>query len=199
VLNLLLIISFPLISFYDNPYVENKQDDAITFKPWQSHVAAIGIMTTWVINMIHVGKIPKFGIYVQMLLAVGSNLFNFLVAFYSLVIAFALSFVVLFPSQASLNNFLTAPIKVLAMMTGELEYNSLFYPMNQIITLDLNSTNGNGTISFVEKELDYAVTPQILLAVFVIIVSIVIMNLLIGEAGIFYCRNCLIIHIFYSH
>jgi hypothetical protein len=198
---MLLITSFPLISFHGFQHAQNVLTGdtvlaGVTVSDWQFHVAAIGIIITWVINLFLVGKIPKFGKYVHMMTAVASNLFNFFVAYVSLVIAFALSFVVLFPSQTSLDNFLTAPIKIIAMMTGELEYNSIIYPSNQIITMDLNGAHGNGSIKSEVRPLDYPITGQVLLAVFVIIVSIVIMNLLIGTPGMFHCRNSLILSMF---
>ena len=83
----------------------------VTITTWQYHVAAIGIFITWIINMLMVGKIPRFGKYVQMLKTVGSNFFSFFVAYSSLVMAFALSFNVLFPAEESFGFFLTSFIK----------------------------------------------------------------------------------------
>jgi hypothetical protein len=182
VLNMMTIMSFPLISFHNNPF----DKDGIVVASWQYHVAAIGIIITWVLNMFLVGKIPKFGKYVQMLIAVGSNFFNFFVAYFSLVIAFSLSFVVLFPGESSFGDFLTSPIKVLVMMTGELEYNDLYYPMGQNITLNINDIdeggNVHGIIEDVPQKQVFPFTGHVLLAIFIVIVSIVIMNLLFGMA-----------------
>ncbi len=181
ILNLMTIVSFPLISFHQNPF----GDEPTTVSSWQFHVAGIGAVITWVLNMFLVGKIPKFGKYVQMLIAVGWNFFNFFVAYFSLVVAFALAFVVLFPSEISFSNFVTAPIKVLVMMTGEIDYNSLYYPTNQKINLSVDangSLTGQGAIEEVPANQIFPLTGHFLLAVFIVIVSIVIMNLLFGMA-----------------
>jgi hypothetical protein len=179
---MLTIVSFPLISFLHDPF----HPKGIVLFSWQYHVAALGVISVWVLNMFFVGKIPKFGKYVQMLIAVGSNFFNFFVAYFSLVIAFSLCFVVLFPTETSFSDFLTAPIKVLVMMTGELEYNDLYYPMGQNITLNLNDIdalgNVHGIIEEVEQKQVFPFTGHVLLTLFIVIVSIIIMNLLFGMA-----------------
>ena len=90
-------------------------------------------------------------------------------------------------------------MKTLVMMTGELEYNDLYYPTSE--KLDLNGTyvilhhpkndsDGNVTkaklrdVNISEKTISqiFPFTPHILLALFVALVSIVIMNLLFGIA-----------------
>ena len=61
-IDLLLIISFLLISFHSNPFTENP----ITMSLWQWHMAAIGCFFTWLQMMFLIGKLPRFGKYVQM-------------------------------------------------------------------------------------------------------------------------------------
>ena len=157
----------------------------VTITTCQYHVAAIGIFITWIINMLMVGKIPTLGKYVQMLKTVGSNFFSFFVAYSSLVMAFALSFHVLFPAEESFGFFLTSFIKTIVMMTGELGYNSLYYPEE----LELNMTLADNASGIVHGEILqetrsmlFPLTPHLLLALFLALVSIVIMNLLFGIA-----------------
>jgi len=50
-----------------------------------------------------IGRLPTFGIYVQMFTTVAKNFSRFLAAYVCLLVAFALSFTVLFPNYQSFN------------------------------------------------------------------------------------------------
>ena len=65
---------------------------------WQHHAAAVGVFLVWVYLMLMIGRLPTFGIYVQMFTTVAKNFSRFLFAYMSLLVAFALSFCVLFPN-----------------------------------------------------------------------------------------------------
>ena len=76
-------------------------------------------------------------------------------------------------------------------MLGELEYNELYYPKDQVISLNLSSgiINGStlggivtGSIEEMTKSQFFPVTAHLLVLFFVVLVSIVIMNLLFGLA-----------------
>merc|ERR1719323_1112823 len=71
-----------------------------------------------------------------MLKTVGGNFVNFFLAYCSLVLAFALSFNVLFPEEEAFVHPISSFMKTLVMMTGELEYNDLYYPISE--KLDFN-------------------------------------------------------------
>ena len=60
-IDLILIFSFPLISFHQDPFVE-----VFSMKLWQFHMAAAGSFLSWLQMMFLIGKLPKFGKYVQM-------------------------------------------------------------------------------------------------------------------------------------
>lgn len=75
----------------------------------------------------------------------------------------------------------------LVMMTGELEYNDLYYPTSEKI--ELNMTMANNASGIVQGEIQeetrsmlFPFTPHLLIALFLALVSIVIMNLLFGIA-----------------
>lgn len=185
VLNLMTILSFPLISFHFNPFGFGPEDP--TFSSWQFHAAGIGVLTTWILQMFLIGKVPRFGKYVQMLLNVGWSFFNFFVAYISLILGFGLSFVVLFPKEVAFVEALSAPIKVLVMMTGEIEYNDLYYPQRDTIFLNITQTNNSEThgIGYIDDEdipQYFPITAHAILTIFIIVVAIVIMNLLFGMA-----------------
>ena len=69
--------------------------------------------------MLMIGRLPLFGIYVQMFTTVAKNFFKFLAAYFCLLIAFALSFAVLFPNYQSFNG--NALVKVLVIEPTFLE------------------------------------------------------------------------------
>ena len=80
-----------------------------------------------------------------------------------------------------------APIKVLVMMTGEIEYNDLYYPRDNVLafnmTKDENGTfQGNGAIDEHSSAQYFPLTAHFILTVFIVVIAIVIMNLLFGIA-----------------
>ena len=60
-IDMVLIISFPLISIHSNPFSQE-----IMVAQWQFHAAAIGCFMAWLQMMFLIGKLPRFGKYVQM-------------------------------------------------------------------------------------------------------------------------------------
>ena len=112
--------------------------------------------------MLMIGRLPTFGIYVQMFTTVAKNFAKFLAAYFCLLVAFALSFCVLFPNYQSFNVALPAAIvKTLVMMAGEIEYENFIYE------------NGDALFSF---------TGHLMILIFTVLVSIILMNLLVGLA-----------------
>ena len=109
-LSLLILFTFPFISLHIVPGTHDKNTHVIV-RLYQYHIAAIGILFTWLVNMINVAHNPVLGSYVQMLVKISFNFFKFFIACFSLVIAFGCSFSILFPREASLNNMMSSPLK----------------------------------------------------------------------------------------
>lgn len=76
---------------------------------WQHHIAALGIFFTWLELMMLVGRFPMFGLYIQMLTKVAANFVKFLLAYSCLLIAFALSFTLLFPQYPAFRSVILSP------------------------------------------------------------------------------------------
>ena len=73
----------------------------------------------------------------------------------------------------------------MVMMTGEIEYNDLYYPQRQRIVLNKTPGAEQDFTGYLQEEdlpQNFPFTAHIVLAIFIIIVSIVIMNLLFGMA-----------------
>lgn len=108
-----------------------------------------------------VGRFPMFGLYVQMFTKVAKNFAKFLLAYCCLLIAFGLSFGVLFNSYPAFKSVPWTLLKMITMMSGELEFEDIFY--------------GDFRIQFPG-------TSHALFLAFVVLVTIILTNLLVGLA-----------------
>ena len=83
------------------------------------------------------------------------------------------------------DNTATCMVKVLVMMTGEVNYNDIYYrPYETLVhqpTL-MDPTKNETYINVAAESLMFPVTAHIVLACFVIFVTIIMMNLLVGIA-----------------
>ena len=98
-----LIISVVLISFHQDPFGE-----IVVLKPFQYHAAAMGVFTTWFVQMLLMRRIPKVGMFIEMLWPVSATFFQFFVGYGYLLAAFACSFYILFPDKYAFKNGLPA-------------------------------------------------------------------------------------------
>lgn len=112
--------------------------------------------------MMIVGRFPMFGLYVQMFTKVAVNFAKFLLAYCCLLIAFGLSFGVLFSSYPAFKSIFWTMLKTITMMAGELEFEDIFY----------NS----------DVPIQFPVTSHGMFFAFVLLVTIILTNLLVGLA-----------------
>lgn len=129
---------------------------------WQHHVAALGIFITWLELLMIVGRFPAFGVYIQMFTTVAVNFSKFLMAYMCLLIAFSLSFGVLLSRYKSFKEPTWTLLKTIIMMSGELEYEDVFFDD--------------------EAPIIYPVTAHIMYLAFVLLVTIILTNLMVGLA-----------------
>ncbi|XP_076256107.1 transient receptor potential cation channel subfamily A member 1-like [Rhynchophorus ferrugineus] len=132
---------------------------------WQIHLGAFALMFAWTNMMFLVGQLPMFGPYVEMFHKVLSEFFKLLLVYSSLLVGYTISFCIFFPNTAAFANPIIGFLTVLVMMTGD---------MNFDILLDHNN----------EQSSSYLAKPgaQIMYTFFLVFVSIVLMNLLMGIA-----------------
>ncbi|EEB19032.1 transient receptor potential channel pyrexia, putative [Pediculus humanus corporis] len=133
---------------------------SLKFVTWQHHIAVFGIFFNWIELMVLIGRFPMFGLYVQMFTKGAVNFGKFLLAYFCLLAAFSFSFRMLFPKYPSFNSTINSIVKIVAMMTGELEFEDIFF----------NS----------EDPLYYPGTSHIFFLFFTLIVTVVLTNLLVG-------------------
>ncbi|CAH2094669.1 unnamed protein product [Euphydryas editha] len=130
---------------------------------WQHDVAAITIFFCWLELMMIIGRFPTFGLYVQMFTTVTVNFATFLLAYSCLLIAFGLAFSVLFSNYPAFH-LPAGLVKTVMMMSGELEYEDIFYN---------NCTN---------SQIHYPLTAHGMFLIFVLLVTVILTNLLVGLA-----------------
>ncbi|XP_076637363.1 transient receptor potential channel pyrexia-like [Colletes latitarsis] len=131
-------------------------------RDWQHHVAALGILLIWIELMMVVGRFPMFGLYIQMFTQVSINFFKFLGAYMCLIIGFSLGFSVLHKNYKSFTNPLVGLLKTIVMLSGELEFEDVFFDDDAPIL--------------------YSGTAHLMLLSFVILVTVILTNLMMGLA-----------------
>lgn len=129
---------------------------------WQYHVAALDILLIWIELMMVIGRFPMFGLYIQMFTQVSINFFKFLGAYICLIIGFSLGFSVLHRNYESFNDPLIALLKTIVMMSGELEFEDIFFSSKSPIL--------------------YSGTAHLMFLSFVILVTVILTNLMMGLA-----------------
>ncbi|KAM3962525.1 LOW QUALITY PROTEIN: transient receptor potential channel pyrexia [Aphomia sociella] len=130
---------------------------------WQHDVAAITIFFCWLELMMIIGRFPTFGLYVQMFTTVTVNFATFLMAYSCLLVAFGLAFSVLFSNYPAFH-LPAGLVKTVMMMSGELEYEDIFYN---------NCTN---------SQIQYPLTAHGMFLIFVLLITVILTNLLVGLA-----------------
>ncbi|XP_025992946.2 transient receptor potential channel pyrexia [Solenopsis invicta] len=130
---------------------------------WVLHSISIAILLSWMQMMLLIGRVPMWGYYALMFSTVLKNILKVLLAFGYLIIGFALSFAVLFYGDDQFHNLWRSIIRTVVMMMGEYDYDDLFDTKN-------------------DKNTFLPVTTRIVFVVFIMLVSIVLINLTIGLA-----------------
>lgn len=107
------------------------------------------------------GQLPLLGSYVAMYTKVQHEFLKLFAAYLCLLIGFAISFCVIFPAKDQFANPLISFMKVLVMMTGELEFEEIF---------------------FSEESTTLTYSAHFIFIIFLLFATVVLMNLLVGIA-----------------
>lgn len=132
---------------------------------WQNHIGAFAVLLGWTNLMLMIGQLPVFDVYVAMYTKVQGEFAKLFMAYSCMLIGFTISFCVIFPSSSSFANPFMGFITVLVMMIGE-----------QDLSLLINDPDGKDPPFLLE------ISAQITFVLFLIFVTIILMNLLVGIA-----------------
>ncbi|PAA94850.1 hypothetical protein BOX15_Mlig019356g1 [Macrostomum lignano] len=138
---------------------------------WQWNVGAIGILVAWLNLVLFIRKMPRFGIYVVMFTDVFATFSRFFLVFFLFVVSFSLTFFVLLQNQIAFSSMAKTLLKTSVMMIGEFEYTSIFD--EQFNPENLYSP---------DSQVFYDASSYLVFAFFMVVMSIIIMNLLVGLA-----------------
>lgn len=150
---------------------------------WQWLLAALCIFFGWINLLFMIRKMPRFGIFVVMFVDIVKTFFRFFPVFVLFIIAFSSSFYVILQNRVSWNYLLTvsvplqpefstiflAPLKTTVMMIGEFEFDGIFHGDD--------SSHTEKMFGSAHTSVAYA-----LFFFFCIIMTILLMNLLVGLA-----------------
>ncbi|KAL5287879.1 Wtrw family protein [Megaselia abdita] len=151
---------FVITSVFVISYIYTKQ--TYTF---QNHIGAFAVLLGWTNLMLMIGQLPVFDVYVAMYTRVQGEFAKLFAAYSCMLIGFTISFCVIFPSSSSFANPFMGFISVLVMMIGE-----------QDLSLLINDPDGKDPPFLLE------VSAQITFVLFLLFVTIILMNLLVGIA-----------------
>jgi hypothetical protein len=116
--------------------------------------------------MVMIGQLPSLGTYVAMYTSVQKEFGKLFAAYLCLLIGFTISFCVIFPSSNAFGNPFVGSMKVLVMMTGELDFEDMF----------LGTDDDNNDPFILE------ISGHVVFTVFLLFVTVILMNLLVGIA-----------------
>ncbi|XP_076812155.1 uncharacterized protein LOC143459076 isoform X2 [Clavelina lepadiformis] len=135
---------------------------------WQWQCGSAALFFSWIGLLLFIQNFPRFGIYVLMFSDVMKTFISFFAVFALFILGFAFSFHVLLQNQYAFNQWWNSIVKTFVMMIGEFDYDTIF--------------NSEATSPIYTDQLQYEVITYLLFVTFMIIMSIIIMNLLVGLA-----------------
>uniref|UniRef100_A0A8R1DMC4 ANK_REP_REGION domain-containing protein n=1 Tax=Caenorhabditis japonica TaxID=281687 RepID=A0A8R1DMC4_CAEJA len=160
------IYSTALLTVYD--FSECSSSSGVR-QNWQWLLAALCIFFGWINLLFMIRKMPRFGIFVVMFVDIVKTFFRFFPVFVLFIIAFSSSFYVILQNRPEFSTIFLSPLKTTVMMIGEFEFTGIFHGDS--------SSHTEKMFGPAHMSLAYC-----LFFFFCIIMTILLMNLLVGLA-----------------
>ncbi|ULT95578.1 hypothetical protein L3Y34_004351 [Caenorhabditis briggsae] len=160
------IYSTALLTVYD--FTECSSTSGVRLN-WQWLLAALCIFFGWINLLFMIRKLPRFGIFVVMFVDIVKTFFRFFPVFVLFIIAFSSSFYVILQNRPEFSTIFVSPIKTTVMMIGEFEFTGIFHGDSDSHTEKMFGPAHNAVAG-------------VLFFCFCIIMTILLMNLLVGLA-----------------
>ncbi|XP_059486323.1 transient receptor potential channel pyrexia-like [Neocloeon triangulifer] len=142
-------------------------------KEFQVHMTSVVLLLAWTELLLLIGRFPTWGNYALMFYTVLRNVMKVMLTFVFIVLGYTLSFYVQFNKQESFDGPFKAFVKTVVMMAGEFDYKDLF-------EMDNNHSLSSSGKALHKDPLD--VISRLIFLTFVILTTIVMMNLMVGLA-----------------
>lgn len=159
------LINDSSVGDYNLSSLDSIQWDTGLRQEWQQEIGAFAVFFSWMVLLLFIQKIPRLGIFVVMFTDVMWTFAQFLFVFIFFIFGFAFSFSILMGNQLVFANWYESLITVTVMTIGELDYTSKFF------------SSGDYQELLYTKECSF-----VLFSIFLIMMTIIIMNLLVGLA-----------------
>ncbi|XP_072178435.1 uncharacterized protein [Diadema setosum] len=146
---------------------------------WQWQCGALAVFLAWINLILFIRRVPLLGIYVIMFLDIVRSFLKFLPILLLFLAAFTLAFYALLMNQEPFHRVEYSLAKTIVMMVGELDFSDIFHSQNYLNT---ENTLADGREDYFLTFVFYRRTTYIMLTVFLVVMSILMMNLLVGLA-----------------
>ncbi|KAL7646904.1 UNVERIFIED_CONTAM: hypothetical protein RMT77_002161 [Armadillidium vulgare] len=151
------------------------------YSPWQDHLAVITIFFSWSQGMLHIGRFPKWGIYITMFSSVAKNLLRMFLIFFCVFVAFTLSFNIICLSKPSISGNVTSDETYFHELTDEEAlYANIWFMMLKTLTMMIGELNFGEDVIQILRYLPG--TAYCLYVTFIFLMSIILSNLLVALA-----------------
>ncbi|XP_063963704.1 transient receptor potential cation channel subfamily A member 1 homolog [Lytechinus pictus] len=146
---------------------------------WQWQCGAVAVFLAWINLILFIRRFSGLGIYVIMFIDILRTFMKFVLILILFVVAFALAFYTLLMNQQPFHSVQYSFAKTFVMMIGELDFGDIFHSQNYLRT---ENTLADSEEDFFLTSVFYEGITYTIFALFLIIMSILIMNLLVGLA-----------------
>eukprot|EP00057_Strongylocentrotus_purpuratus_P033527 XP_791721.4 PREDICTED: transient receptor potential cation channel subfamily A member 1 homolog [Strongylocentrotus purpuratus] len=147
---------------------------------WQWPIGAAAGFLGWINLLLFIRSNSKLGIYVIMFIDIFKTFLRFSLILFLFVMAFGLAFYALLMNQNPFHSLFDSLAKTFVMMIGELDYADIFFAQDYLGTS--NTLEADGEAAYFMNSSFYGTITQLFFILFLIVMSILMMNMLVGLA-----------------